>query len=164
MRATSAAMLVCLALLPASAQAPTYRDVMDRYRVSPNDGVERMLALAEAARREGIETAVGASGTNGWAWEQLASAAMMHTDAGLYFLTRQQPSLPFFADAERLLVRGLDASPGHALFVRRWYGTIESVLKSAGDANSAKSFASHYAEWLKKYPQRAKALEAYHKG
>lgn len=164
MRATSAAAVLILALLPRAEQPPAYRQIVDRYRTAPNDGVERMLALAEPARREGIEQALGASGHDAWSWDELASAAIMHTDAGFYFLTRQQPAVPFLVDAEKLMLRALDTGPGHDLYVRRWYGTVESVLKSAGDAVSAKAFASHYADLLKKYPQRARAFDAYHRG
>ena len=164
MRPTSAAAVLMLALLPHGGQPPLYRQIVDRYRTSPNDGVERMLALAEPARREGIERAVAASGTDAWSWDELASAAMMHTDAGFYFLTRHQPGIPFLVDAEKLMLRALDSGPGHDLYVRRWYGTVDAVLKSAGDTVSAKTFASHYVDLSKKYPQRAKAFEAYHRG
>jgi hypothetical protein len=87
----------------AAAQAVTYRQVVDRYRTNPNDGVERMLALSEAERKAGIEQALSASGADAWTWEEIAGAAMMHTDAGFYFLSRKEPGIPHLADAERLL-------------------------------------------------------------
>ena len=52
-------------------QAVTYRQVVDRYRTNPNEGVERMLALSPAERNAGIEQALAASGADAWSWEEI---------------------------------------------------------------------------------------------
>jgi tetratricopeptide (TPR) repeat protein len=148
----------------AAAQPLTYRQIVDRYRTSPNDGVERLLALDDSARQLGVREAVSASGTAAWTWDELAAAAMMHSDAGFYFLTEKQPAIAYFDAAERLLTRALDTSPGHATFARRWYRTVESVLKAYGADPAGQSFAIHYADRLKKTPQQLRALDAYHRG
>lgn len=153
---------VCLG--QAAGQPDAYRQVVDRYRVSPNDGVERMLALSDAERKAGIERALSASGAAAWPWDDLGAAAMMHTDAGLYFLTQKQPGIPHLVDAERLLSRAMLTTPGHGAFVRRWFTTIESIVEGAGDKTNARWFAEKYKDRFKDLPQRAKALEAYHRG
>lgn len=59
MRATSTAVILILAPFPRAGQPPPYRQVVDRYRSSPNDGVKRMVAPAPSARRDGIEQVTG---------------------------------------------------------------------------------------------------------
>jgi tetratricopeptide (TPR) repeat protein len=168
MRATlvcGALTLVVCGFATGAARQPTpYRQVVDRYRTSPNDGVERMLALSESERQAGIEEAVAASGATAWPWEEIAAAAMMHTDAGLYFLSRKQPGIPHLVDAERLLSRGMLTTPGHGAFVRRWFTTVESIVEGAGDRTNAKWFEDKYKDRFKGIPDRAKALAAYHRG
>jgi tetratricopeptide (TPR) repeat protein len=172
MRATAVALLtlacsgaVAVRTMPAvAAQAITYRQIVDRYRASPNDGVERMLALSDEARRSAIDQAVAASGAEAWSWDELAAAVMMHTDAGLYFLAHQQPGVPYLNEAERLLARAIQVPPARSVFARRWYAVMDSVLKGMGDTANAKSFAAHFADRFKDSPQRARALAAYHRG
>lgn len=170
MRATSTVLFAVLLLaFPASLRAQvTYRQIVDRYRASPNDGVELMLALGDSARRSGVDEAVSAAGPNAWSWEELAAAGMMHTDAGFYFLNRKQPAIPQLMDAEKLVARAVSTSPGHWDFARRWYRTVESVLKAYGDATNAQVFAKHFTEVyglrFAATPQRTKALDAYHRG
>jgi tetratricopeptide (TPR) repeat protein len=170
MRATlmyvAAAAVIC-GLLPSrvgGTQAVTYRQVVDRYRTDPDDGVERMLALSEAERKAGLDQALSASGAAAWTWEEIAAAAMMHTDAGFYFLSRKEPGIPHLADAERLLAWALLTLPGHGPFVRRWYTIVQSVVADFGDGANARWFSDKYLERVQRTPQRAKALEAYHRG
>lgn len=150
--------------LPAvgAARADAYRDAVQRYRVSPNDGVERMLALPDGARQAAIDRVL--SDPTAWPWEDVAAAAMMHTDAGLYFLSQKQPGIPQLVDAERLLAGALATRPGHDAFVRRWFTTVQSIVDRLGDATSAKWFAQKYKDRFRDIPQRARALEAYHRG
>lgn len=169
MRATAAFLMVLIGLIGAPARPfaqppPTYRQIVDRYRTSANDGVERMLALAEAARSAGVEQAVSASGPDAWSWEELAAAAMMHTDAGFYFLSKQEPGMPHLLIAEKLLDHALIATRGHAAFVRRWYDVVERVIRRYGDAPNAKWFAARYTDRFRDRPQTAKALAAYYRG
>jgi hypothetical protein len=146
----------------AAAQADAYRDAVQRYRLSPNDGVERMLALPDGARQAAIERLLSAPAA--WPWEEVAAAAMMHTDAGLYFLSQKQPGIPHLIDAERLLAGALIATPGHDAFVRRWFTAVQSIVDRRGDGTNAKWFAQKYKDRFKDIPQRARALEAYHRG
>jgi tetratricopeptide (TPR) repeat protein len=167
MRATLMGVIAAAAIcaLPAAAAQPIpYRQVVDRYRTNPNDGVERMLALSEAERKAGIEQALSASGADAWTWEEVAAAAMMHTDAGFYFLSRKEPGIPHLADAERLLSWGLLTFPGHGAFVRRWYTTVQSIVADSGDGTNARWLSDKYKDRIQRTPQRAKALEAYHRG
>jgi tetratricopeptide (TPR) repeat protein len=146
----------------AAAQADPYREAVRRYRLSPNDGVERMLALPDAARQAAIERVL--SDPTAWPWEDVAAAAMMHTDAGLYFLSQKQPGMPQLVDAERLLAGALVTLPGHDAFVRRWFTTVQSSVDRIGDGTNAKWFAQKYKDRFKDIPQRGRALEAYHRG
>src|SRR5215203_2220464 len=148
MRATSTVLFALLLLAcPAHVDAQvTYREIVDRYRTSPNDGVELMLALGDSTRRSGVDEAVFASGAAAWPWEELAAAGMMHTDAGFYFLTRKQPALPQLMDGEKLIARAVSASNRHWDFARRWYRTVESVLKAYGDTTNAQLFAKRFTD------------------
>jgi tetratricopeptide (TPR) repeat protein len=146
----------------AAAEADPYREAVRRYRLSPNDGVERMLALPDAARQAAIERVL--SDPAAWPWEDVAAAAMMHTDAGLYFLSQKEPGMPQLVDAERLLAGALVTMPGHDAFVRRWFTTVQSIVDRLGDGTSAKWFAQKYKDRFKDIPQRGRALEAYHRG
>jgi hypothetical protein len=159
----AAAAMVCGWPEVVGTQAVAYRQVVDRYRTNPNDGVERMLALSPAERNAGIEEALTASGADVWAWEEVGAAAMMHTDAGFYFLSRNEPGIPQLADAERLSA-ALLKMPGHGAFVRRWYATVASIVEGSGDATNARWVREKYKERFGKPPQRVKALEAYHRG
>jgi len=145
----------------------SYRQVVDRYRVSPDDGVELMLAMPDEARRRGLDEAT-AGGADRWSWEELAAAAMMHTDAGFYFLTHKQPSLPSLTDAERLIGHAARTAPGHWDHARRWYGMVRSVLKTYGDRDAGEFITRQYTalliEWLKVRPERIKAGDAYYRG
>ena len=169
MRATATAIFAFLlaSAVNASAQV-TYRQIVDRYRSSPNDGVELMLALSESSRQAGIEQALSASGAEVWSWDELAAAAMMHTDAGFYFIARKQPGVAQLNDADRLLARAVATTGGHWDFARRWYRTVESVLKGYGDTAASQMFAKRftdvYAARFKAAPQRGRALESYHRG
>ena len=171
MRATATVLLTFFLLIAAgrnvSAQV-TYRQIVDRYRTSPNDGVELMLALSESSRQEAIQQAVSASGADAWSWEELAGAGMMHTDAAFYFLARKQPGIGQLTDAERLIARGLTTRAGHWDFGDRWYRTVQAVLKGYGDTANAqlffKRFTDLYLARFKETPQRIRALDAYHRG
>jgi tetratricopeptide (TPR) repeat protein len=160
----AAVAMICGLPAGVATQAVTYRQVVERYRTSPNDGVERMLALSEADRQAGVEEAHKASGPDAWTWEDLAAAAMMHTDAGFYFLSRKEPGVPHLAEAERLLASSLSTLPGHGAFVRRWYTTVESIIEGSGDGTNAKWIREKYKDRFGRTPLRAKALEAYHRG
>jgi len=170
MRATSTVLFAffLLAATHDAAAQVTYRQIVDRYRTSPNDGVELMLALSETSRQEALQQAVSASGADAWSWEELAAAGMMHTDAGFYFLARKQPGIAHLTDAERLIARGLTTRPGHWDFGDRWYRMIQAVLKGYGDAANGqllfKRFTDMYLARFKEAPQRAKALDSYHRG
>jgi hypothetical protein len=158
--------IVCLAL---DAQTPgpaaaAYRQAVDRYRTSPNAGVERMLALADADRAAAIDRALSATGPDAWSWDELAAAAMMHTDAGFYFLANHEPGLPHLLVAEKILSHALLSDPSRSAFVRRWYVTLEHVVRGYGDEVTARYFAAHYTDRFKSRPQTVRALDAYHRG
>jgi tetratricopeptide (TPR) repeat protein len=165
MRAAGTIALVVLFVTPPFHQATTplsYRQIVDRYRVSPNDGVEQMLRLPEQARKDAIDAAI--ADDSGWTWDELAAAAMLHTDAGLYFLSKKQPYDAQLADAERLLGRTLRVTPARTAFTRRWYTMAQATLERFGEQAAAKSLATHFRDRLRDTPQRAKALTAYHDG
>ena len=178
MRAAAALGLALTLVAPSLQQTSsplTYRQIVDRYRSAPNDGVERMLRMTEAARKEAIDNAVlgadalgadasGADASDAWTWEELAGAAMMHTDAGIYFLTRKEPPGTHLADAERLIARSVRVAPAQSAFARRWYTMTQGTLQRFGDEGAAKSFATHFRDRFRDTPQRAKALAAYHDG
>jgi tetratricopeptide (TPR) repeat protein len=165
MRAAAAFALVLLFVTPPSPQSTSplsYRQIVDRYRTSPNDGVERMLALPDQSRKDAIDAAI--ADDSGWTWDELAAAAMMHTDAGVYFLSKKQPYEAQLAAAERLLGRTLRVTPARTAFARRWHTMAEATLEAFGERAAAKSLATHLRDRLRYTPQRGKALTAYHDG
>jgi hypothetical protein len=92
---------------------------------------------------------------------------MMHTDAGFYFLTEKQPAMPHLEEAEKLLARALSSAPGHWDFGRRWYRTVESVLKtyrSPGAQYFAKRFSDIWKARFAERPLSVRALDAFHNG
>src|SRR4051812_37203653 len=144
MRAAGALVLAFLLAGPsprAAGQALTYRQVVERYRIDPNDGIQRMLELSDETRRRAIDEAVAANDP-AWAWEELAAAAMMHTDAGVYELAHGERGERHLADAERLIVGTLRLSDAAATFGRRWHAMAEGLLKHFGDEAAAKTLAT----------------------
>ena len=165
MRAAGAIALVFLFVAPRLQQAsPTlsYRQIVDRYRASPNDGVERMLRLPDEARTAGIDAAT-ADGS-AWTWDELAAAAMMHTDAGIYFLSEKQPYDAQLAHAERLIHRSLQVPGARAVFASRWHTMVQLTLKRFAQEDAAKALATRFRDWFRDTSQRARALTAYHDG
>ena len=146
------------------AQALSYRQIVDRYRAAPDDGVEMMLSLNEAQRVAGIEQAATASGGATWSPDEIIAAAMMHTDAGFYFLSQREAGIPHLLIAERLLSRAMRVSPAHLVVGRRWYQIVESVVSRFGDKAGATAFAVRYRNAYKAAPERLKALDAYGRG
>src|SRR5436190_8382844 len=164
MRRATVALVAFLCLpIAGAAQAPSFRQIVDLYRRSPNDGVERMLSLSENERIAGVDAAT-AGGAAAWTPEEIGAAAMMQTDAGFYFLSRKEPGVPHLLLAERLVAHVMLTSPGFSAFGRRWYFTVESIVRGSGDSTNADWFARHFKDRFKDNPQRAKALDAYHRG
>jgi hypothetical protein len=130
--------LLC-GLQAAAASAATYRQIVDQYRRDPNGAIEAMLAMPPGGRDQALAEATT---RNGWTADELAAAAMMHTDAGLYFLNEHDTAGPaHLALAEKLLSRALDEEEGRAGFVRRWYRTIIAILDEEGNKAEAQAFA-----------------------
>lgn len=166
-RTLAIACFVTVIALPAAlaARQSTYRAAVDVYRTSPNLGIEQMLALGETERAAAIEHALNAVDADAWSADELAAAAMMHTDAALYFLSRKEPGLPHLDAAEKFIVRLLASETARAAaFVRRWYLTTEAILMAQGDGAAAEGLAVHFRDRFKDRPQFIKALDAYRRG
>jgi tetratricopeptide (TPR) repeat protein len=165
MRAGGALLLALLFAGPSPRgnQALTYRQIVERYRIDPNDGIERMLELSDDARRRAVDDAVSAN-EPAWGWEELAAAAIMHTDAGVYELAHGERGERHLADAERLIASSLPVSAASAAFGRRWHTMAEAMLKHFGDDAAAKALAMRGRDRFDDLPYRRKALDAYRRG
>jgi len=165
MRAAGALLLALLFAGPSprANQALTYRQIVDRYRTSPNEGIERMLELSDDARRHAVDEAVSAN-PPAWAWEELSAAAIMHTDAAVDEFAHGQQGERHFADAERLIVGSLRLSDAASRFGRRWYGMAEGLLKYFGDEAAAKALATRVGDRFDDPAPRRKARLAYRRG
>lgn len=148
------------ASLPSSPSA--YRAAVARYRVAPDDGVRRLREVGADQRERGIADALSA--TSDWTWDELAAAAMMHTDLAVHLLVNGQAATDDLAAAERLIVRSGARSAVSLAYARRWHTMTIGLLKRFDQRVAADALAARSRErFADAEPVRA-AREAYRRG
>jgi tetratricopeptide (TPR) repeat protein len=126
------------------------------YRTAPDEALSRLLQLAPAPRDAAIAAAVKAD----WPWDDLASAAMLETDAALAHLRRDDSaSAPHLDAAERLLLRGLQGAPEQIAFATRWYRGVAAVLRVNGALTAAQAIDRRRWDLAIRQAQFGRALD-----
>jgi tetratricopeptide (TPR) repeat protein len=145
-------------LLGQDAASSDYRELASLYRTAPDEAVSRVLQLTADQREAAVVAAVTAE--SDWPWADLASAAMLETDAALTHLRRSDAAgAPHLEIAERLLSRGLQAAPEQVAFVTRWYRGVAAVLRLNGAFTAAQAIDRRRWDLAMRQPQFGHALD-----
>jgi hypothetical protein len=146
-------------MLLAQDPADEYREIVSLYRTSPDEAVARVLHVTAGTRDHGLTDAANAA--TSWSWDDLASAALLETDAALTGLGQGDAAgAPHLDAAERLLTRGLQVAPAQVAFVTRWYRGIAAVLRLNGALTAAQSIDRRRWNLATRQAQFGRALDA----
>ena len=107
-----------------------YRQAVEQYRASPDDGVSRMLGMPDADVERGIRQAV--RDDSGWDPIDLNAAVLMHTEAALsLYRAHSEGAWPQLAHAEAVALARRDLEDTWFLF--RWYRFLTFGFNDARD-------------------------------
>lgn len=139
-----------------------YRAAVDEYRDgrAPADG-NTPPPIADASILDRVAT-----GANGWTADDLAGAAMMHTDAALRLVKAARPSdAAIHLDAAlAALQAAASREPQRLEFARRWRDTVASLLQAFNGADLASSVRTRAMTWTRETQDQAVARAAFEAG
>ncbi len=107
----------------------SYREIVDEFRAHPDDAIGRMLELPDEAVARGVEEMVRPDSV--WLLSTGAAALLMHTDAALYLLQRDQASGWVHVDRALALSAAVARDPESAWFVHQWFFALSLAIKDA---------------------------------
>ncbi|HEX6465121.1 MAG TPA: hypothetical protein VFZ98_11725 [Vicinamibacterales bacterium] len=106
----------------------SYRDIAEEFRSSPDAAIGHMLDLPDEAVAQGIDDAVRVD--SGWPLASRGAALLMHTDAGLFFQSRDQSIAFIHVDRALELADALARDPESAWFVHQWFSVVSLAIKN----------------------------------
>jgi tetratricopeptide (TPR) repeat protein len=153
------ALVACALSLQPPADFTAYRHAIDAYRdgsVLPGEPV-----AAGAPGLSLVSRVVDPA--NRWTADDLAAAAMFHTDLALRLAraSGQQDAASHVDAAAALLRAALERDPGRAAFVRRWCSTVAGLLHAAGARGLAARLDAEAVPWLAESKDQAEARAAF---
>jgi tetratricopeptide (TPR) repeat protein len=149
---------LCLAVdLPAMAQPPAYRALVDSYREQGQADTDAVLAMRHDAVSAAVDQAV--SGAAPWPWEDLRAAAMLHSEACVAAVDKSGACEFHIVQAERLLERTVALSPRQEDFAWRWYRVMPRVLSAFGQKSLARGVDTQATEKWRSDRARASYLQ-----
>lgn len=158
---------VCAAPAPPGAPqaadpVATYRHAVDSYRAGHRPGDRDADQIPDPST---IVEAIAAP-ASGWTADDLAAAAMMHTDTSLSLLKGNRPAdaRVHIENAARLLEAALARDPSRAGWARRWSIAVAGLLHAFGAPDMSSSLRARTATWLPESPEQSRARAAFEKG
>jgi len=152
--------LLPLALIAALTQRPAetaaYREAVSQYRAGTPVTVEVDPGLAAAA----------ADASSGWTADELAAAAMLHTDRLLRLAKDSQPprAAAHMEAAVTLLRAAIARDPARTAYARRWGSTVAALLHAYGSRELADHLRLEGLAWLTTSERAAAANASFQLG
>jgi len=139
-----AALLVCVLSHSPQSDVAAYRRVIDDYRAGADVTSTRFSTTVDP-----IVIARIVETSSGWTADDLAAAAMFHTDASLRLIkaARKQDAASHVDAAVTLLHAAVDREPDRAEYAVRWRSTTTGLLYAA-DARDLAAHAREATEWI----------------
>jgi tetratricopeptide (TPR) repeat protein len=124
--------IACLASADTAPEPATYRALVDSYRAHGPDEIAAVLNMSPDA----VDAAVGRalSKSEGWAWDELRAAAMLHSEVCLAAIQESKPMLCglHINQAQRLLDEMVRRSAPQEDFSWRWHTIVPRMLRYLG--------------------------------